>query len=259
MTTWTYDGTDLSTFGVITELDDYLDIAPRRGGDITIPNRHGELYVEKVYDSRSISFGMAIKASNAEALEQVFDDLKTLFYSETQKVLANTRADTTVRTVLATVEDTLQVRRESYNFARCVVNFKLANPFFRGEVATDDNTTVIDSDPTVYVVENIGNTKETDPVIILTGPLENTVITNSTTGAVLVYNGVIPSPRIVTIQTVNMEYVAVDDLGANMIDNIEHVGSDFLMTFAPGDNNLSVADDEATTGTVQFVFYPPYL
>lgn len=258
-TSWSFNGTDLSTFGVITMLDDYLDLADKRGEDQVIPYKDGSIFVEKYYSGRTISFGMAIKKSSNETLEDAIDDLKKLLSPRSQKDLSNTRADGSVRTILASMESTLQFQRESYNFARVVISFKCSNPFFRGEDPIADNTTTIDADPKTLTVDNTGTVEETDPIIILTGPLENVIITHPTNGSIFKYMEEIQSPRVVTVQTVNGEYVATDDLGANLIGNVQHEGSFALLVVDTGVNNFEVNSDVTTTGEIQITFYPPYL
>lgn len=258
MTTWTFDAVDLSTFGQITELNDYLDTAEKRGGDQTVPNIHGSIFVEKFFSEGEISFGIAILKDNAIALEAAFDELKALLSSRTQKYLENTRADGSVRKVLASHEGKMQVKRESYKFARVVITFKLAEPFFRATSQTVVSE-VVDASPTTLDITNPGSVEECNPIIELTGPLEDTVITNTTNGVVLTYTGVIPSPRIVTLQKVGHEYIATNDLGTNVIANFSHQGREAFMVLDPGLNELSITDDNATTGEVQISFYAPYL
>lgn len=258
-TTWTYDGVDLATFGVITMNDDYLDVPDLRGENQTISNRHGNIYVPKFYSERSFQFGMAIRKDTAVLLEQAIDDLNILFSGRSEKLLTNTRADGSVRSILAKVDGKLQTKRESYKFLRAVINFKSAQPFFRGASYIADNTTVINASPKAMSVDNTGTVEECDPIIVLTGPLSNTVILNNENGVSLTYTGTIASPRIVTIQTVDGEYVATDDLGANKIANISHSGSESLMRLEKDVNSITVTDDTHTTGSVKIYFYPPFL
>jgi hypothetical protein len=165
-----------------------------------------------------------------------------------------------VRNAYATVNRPLEVQRVTNTFARIVVEFTLCQPFFRLSTAITDNTTTIDSDPKAMVVANPGTIEERDATIILTGPLANTVITNSTNGCTLTYTGTIASPRVVTISTASTgEYVATNDLGANVIGNVSHTGASALMVFNTGNNTLSIADDTHTTGTVQVTFNAPFL
>jgi hypothetical protein len=141
-----------------------------------------------------------------------------------------------------------------------VVEFVMPRPYFRLSTAIADNTTTINTSPKAMTVTNPGTIEERDPTITLTGPLLNTVITNSTVGISLTYTGTIASPRVVTISTNSYgEYVATNDLGTNVIGNVTHNGAAALMVLNPGDNTMSITDGTATTGTVKIAFNAPYL
>lgn len=257
-TAWLFDSVDLASFGSITLLDDYLDIAGKRGGNQQIPRKHGTIHVPKFYEETEIAMGIAMKYGNAELLEAAIDSLKTLCSARNEKVLSNTRADGTIRTAMASVEGKLQTQRESHNFARIVITFKLANPFFRGSVLISEEVTV-NASPKTLTVDNTGTVEECSPVIVLTGPLVNPVITNPANGCVLTYTGTIASPRVVTISEVSGEFVATNDLGTNVIGSISHSGREALLVLEPGSNALSITADTPTTGKVKVEFYPPYL
>lgn len=260
MTTWSFGGTALSTFGKVTLINDYLDMPARRGENQVIPFRHGSLPVAKYYSERKMVFGIAVIAASATALETSFDTMRKLFAVNTQQTLSSTREDSSVRTAQATVDMPLQVERVSDKIARVIVEFTVASAFFRLSTAIADNTTTINANPKAMTVTNPGTIEERDATIILTGPLSNTVITNSTNGCVLTYTGTIASPRVVTISTNSTgEYVATNDLGTNVIGNITHSGASALMVFNTGDNTLSIADATHSTGTVKVTFNAPYL
>jgi len=260
MTSWTFGGTSLASFGKVTLLNDYLDIAARRGENQVIPFRHGRRFVPKYYDERTLVFGIAVYKATANALEAAIDDMKKLFSVRTEQILAQTMEDATVRNAYATVNRKMEIQRRSNLIAMATVEFTLSSPIFRLSTPIADNTTVINASPKAMTVTNPGTIEERDATIILTGPLQNTVITNSTNGCVLIYTGTIASPRVVTISTaVTGEYVATDDLGANKINNITHSGASALMVFNTGDNSLSITDATATTGTIKITFNAPFL
>lgn len=255
--TWNYDGVDLSSFGVITLFDDFLDIPDKRGENITIPFADGKKFVEKYYDHRIFMVGMTIVAADADALEVTMNSLRALLSSRTQKVLSRTLTDESVQNVLASVEKKLQVNRPVPYVAKLVIEFELSTPFFSGDVFYEDNAT-IDTNPTLFTVNNAGTAPENSPVIILAGPLENTVITNTTNGHTLSYAGVIAGGDSVEIRKINGQWTAILNGVTNVISDVSHSGSADFMVFEPGDNELSIADDEATTGSFSFGFYPPH-
>ena len=55
------------------------------------------------------------------------------------------------------------------------------------------------------------------------------------------------------------EFVAVDDLGANMISHISHEGDTCLLPLVSSDNELRVESGYHVAGKVKIEFYPPYL
>lgn len=254
---WTYGGTALSTFGVLRELNDYMDIPDRRGENIVIPFRHGRQHVAKYFDERKITLGFSIVSATATAQDTIFDNMRKLFAPGTQQVLAQTREDSSVRNANAVVEAPMQVERINQVFAQVVVEFTLAEPFFRSSVSSTDNTTTISSTDTTMTVDNIGTVEERDATILLTGPLANITI-SSTDSVTLTYTGTIASTDTVTIGTLNGEYYATHSASGNVIGNVTHSGSSALMVLQPGTNTLHVFVT-TTGGSVRFTFYPPFL
>lgn len=254
---WTYGGTTLSTFGVLREMNDYMDMPERRGDNIEIPFRHGRTHVSKFFGERKITLGFSIISSTATAQDTIFDNMRKLFAPGRQQVLACTREDSTVRNANATVENPLQVERINQLFAQIIVEFTLAEPFFRSSVVSTDNTTTISTTDTTMTVENLGTIEERDPTILLTGPLAN--VTISTTDSISVtYTGSISSSDTVTIGTSNGEFYATHSATGNVIGNVTHAGSPALLTLAPGTNTLHVYTT-TTGGSVKITFYPPFL
>jgi phage-related protein len=259
MTTFSFGGTYLETFGNVTQINDYLDIPARRGSDMQIPFRHGSMFVKKFYDSRTMSFGIAVMEATPTALEAKLDTMRQLFAPMAQQTLSMTLEDATVRTASASVNRPMEVNKIAPNVARVVIEFELPYPIFRLSTEIADNTTTIDTDPHAMTVTNPGTVEERDPVITLTGPLENVVITNSTNGMTLTYTGAITAGQEVIIQTSNTgEYVARMTGIANVIGNVTHHGDTALMVINVGANTLSIASAVATTGTVGISFHPPY-
>jgi len=259
MSTWKFGGTALTTYGKITTVDGDLGMAARRGDDQFIPFRDGEQHVQKFYGKRVITFGIAVTAVNLAALEALLDTMHQKFAPKTQQVLEVTREDSSARQANAVVDNEITVVPVTSKFARVVVEFSLAKPFFRLSTEIADNTTTIDASPHAMTVTNPGTTEERDPTIILTGPLTNPVITNSTNGKILTYTGIIADGDTVTISTnTTGEYIAVHSASGNVIGNITHSGDTALMTFDVGANTLAITSDVATTGTVKVTFSAPF-
>jgi hypothetical protein len=258
---WSYGSTTLATYGKVTMINDYLDIPQRRGDNQVIPYRHGTIFVPKYYDERKMTFGMAITAATATALETVFDAMRAKFAPLTEQTLSCTREDSTVRTAQATVDEPIEVDRKTNTLAFVTVTFRLANPIFRLSTVIADNTTTIDSSPHAMTVTNPGTVQERDPVITIDGPFSSITITNSTNGVALTYTGAIGASENVVIQTVSGEYTAVLSAGsANVIGNVTHSGASALMVFEVGANTLAITSAGGdNTGTVKASFYAPFL
>lgn len=253
---WTFGGTALSTFGVLRELNDYMDMPERRGDNIIIPFRHGRTHVNKYFDERKITLGFSIVSSTATAQDTIFDNMRKLFVPGSQQVLAQTREDSSVRNAYAVVEKPLQVERVNQVFAQIVVEFTLAEPFFRSNTSSTDNTTTISTTDTTMTVENIGTIAEYNPTILLTGPLSN--VTISTTDSIsLTYTGTIAGGATVTIGTLNGEFYATHSGSGNVIGNLSHAGSPALLVLQSGTNTLSVTTT-TTGGSAKISFYPPF-
>jgi len=260
MSAWKFGNYDLNSFGPVTLIDDYLDLPDRRGKNQVIPFKHGTTFIEKYYDERILTFGMVVSGETADGLESVLETLRGLLAVRTQQTLTQTLLDGTMRTASACVDRPLQVTRPAPHIAKLTVEFTLASPYMRLSTLIADNTTTIDASPKAMTVTNPGTVEERDPIITLTGPLQNTVITNSTNGCILTYTGTIAAPRVVTIQTAATgEFTATTDLAANVIGNVSHSGAAALMVLNSGENTLSITDATATTGSVKISFYPPYL
>lgn len=258
--TWTYGGTALSTLGKVTLINDYLDMPERRGDNMIIPYRHGTVFAAKYFDQRKITFGIAVTAASAAALETLFDTMRGLFAPRTEQTLSNTREDSTVRTIQATVDSTLQVERITNTFARVIVEFTACKPYFRLSTAIADNTVTINASPKAMTVTNPGTVEEREATFLLTGPLLNPSLSNTTSGTVLTYTGTISAGHTVTIAVNSYgEYTATHSVSGNVIGNVTHSGSSALMVFNVGNNTLAITDGTATTGTVKISFYAPFL
>lgn len=259
MTAYTFGGTSLSTFGRVTLINDDLDIAERRGEDIQLPYLHGRTHVDKFYDARTFTFGIAMQTASEAATETLIDTLKALIAPRGLQALAQTREDSSVRTIQAEVIRPLQIQRIGPYITKLVIEFYAPFPFWTGATLTDVTET-IDASPTALAIENLGTIEERNPTIVLTGPLENVTITNTENGLVLVYTGVIDDGDTVTItQAASGEYTAVHSVDGNVIGSVTHSGSTALMVLIVGDNDLTVESDVTTTGTCQITHYPKFL
>lgn len=260
MSSWSFRGTALETLGIVTLVSDSLKMPKRRGDNVLVPFRHGRFHTRKYFEQRTLSLGLEITEASIEALEAKMDTVKALMGQGTLGTLEQTLEDTSVRNAQAECTGDLNGARTSPVSLRLVLDFTMPEPFFRSNVLTSDERT-IDASPKTYTLNNPGTAEETRAKITLTGPLENTEITNTTNGVRMAYNGEITGGHYVVIDVdpETGEYTAVDDLLANVIGNVTHEGNPALMVLESGDNAMSVTDDTHTTGKVKFEFYPPYL
>lgn len=259
MSTWSYRGTSLDDLGIVTLVWDSAKMPTRRGENILIPFRNGRVFIAKYYEQRSISLGLEIVQTSIEELEDAVDTVKRLLGQRTLGALQQTMASGAVRIAQAESFGDLAPLRTSPFSSKLTLDFILPDPFFYSNVLTAE-TAVIDASPTLFTVPNNGTVEHRDVKITLTGPLENTVITNTTNGVSLTYNGAIAGGEVVVIQTNDTgEYIATKDGVTDVIGNISHAGSSALMIISTDDNEISVTDGIATTGTVKIEFYPPYL
>jgi len=254
---WIFGTTNLSELGYLIVLEDYLNAPEKRGDNIFIPYRHGRIYTKKFYDERVMSFGLTVHETTLESVENTLDTLKMLA-GNGQQTLTAYMNNGSIRNAQAEIVNDFGVTRPAPLVAKVTIDFLIAGAFMRS-ATQETNNIVIDAAPTTETITNPGTVEEREATIVLTGPLQNTVITNSTNGVSLTYTGAIAAPRVVTISVVAGEYVATDDLAANKIGQITHSGSEALFVLDPGANSLSIADDTATTGEVDINYYPPFL
>ena len=259
MTIFYYDDISLNDLGVIEILDDYFGTPERRGNNITIPFRDGAVHVEKYYDERTWLIGITFSESSLLGMEHKMDEYRKIFASPLQKTLKMVREDGVTRTVQAEVRSPINIDRPYNKATKTVLEFLFTEPYWRSDTSETSNT-VMSSSPIAKTVNNPANVRERNPSIVLTGPLVNPTITNTTLGIALTYTGTIASPRVITIQIdSNGEFVATDDLSANHIDKISHSGSPSLMEIEVGDNSFSFTDDTPTTGEIDITWYPAFL
>lgn len=261
MTSYTFGGTALTTFGKVTLINDNLDVVERRGANITIPQRHGDYFVTKYYGSKSLLFGIAMTTASEGATETLIDTLKKLIAVRAEQTLAMTMEDSTVRNISATVNKPMNIERITSKLTRLTIEFECVVPFWRLSTVIADNTIAINATPKAMTVTNPGSIEERDPTIVIHGAFTSLTITNSTNGASLTYTGAIATGETVTIGTLNGEYYATLSTGsANVIGNVTHSGSAALLPLNIGDNTLSIVNaGRDANSTVKISFYAPYL
>jgi len=260
MSSWSYRDTSLDTLGIVTLVSELFKLPTKSGEHILIPHRDGRWFVEKKFEQRSMSLGLEITEASIEDLEIKIDMARALFGGRDLGTLRQTLENGSVRTIQAECAGDLNPSRISPVSVRMVLEFTMPDPFFYSNVLTTDTHT-IDASPKTYTITNPGTINKVDPKIVFTGPLSSPEITNGANGVKIKYDAVITAGHYVTIDTdpETGEYIVLDDLGANVIGNIEHEGDVAWFVLEKGDNPLSVTDGTHTTGTVKIEFYAPNL
>lgn len=262
MTTWKFGNYDLSSFGAITLMDDYLDIPDTRGSNQVIPYQHGEIFVQKYFEARTLQFGIVIAGATLPIMEGLLEEFKKLIAPRTQQTLTQILANGTSRTALAIAERAMSTSRPAPNVTKLTLELNLAKPFFRDSTVIPDNTTTISSSPKAMTVTNPGSVEERDPTITIDGPFSTITITNTTNSTAVTYTGAIGASENVVIATAATgEYTAVLSAGSlNVIGNVTHSGSTALLVLEPGINTLSITRTGGdNSGTVKISFYAPYI
>lgn len=261
-TAFTYGGTALSSLGKVVNMDGYLDGPEERGDNITIPYRDGTNFVSKYLDERKLAFRISVTAASATALETAFDTMFTLFAPRTQQTLSQTRESGAIRTALATASMSIAPERKTNTHAFVVVEFTITNSYFRSDTIYEVTSDAIDGTPTpqTLTVVNSGSVVERNPTLLLTGPLTNPVILNTTNSVSVTYTGVIAGGATVTIGETNGEKYATHSASGNVVGNVSHsLGNPEWMRLNVGNNAITIADGAYAGGTVKFSYYPPFI
>ena len=136
-----------------------------------------------------------------------------------------------------------------------VVDFLLADPFFRAPTATAPAPTVINASPKAFTITNPGTAQDRSMIITLGDPLTNPRIDNLTNGTWVSWTGVIDGGKDLVLD-VGAFSAQLD--GVNALDDLLHAGDPYFLVLEPGANSISVTSDVTTTGTVGFSFNAPF-
>lgn len=259
MSTWAYRGTDLDDIGIVTKVSDSFKMPTRRGDNVVIPDQDGAVFQEKRFGERVMQLGLEIVEDSRENLEEKIDTAKALFGARGLGLLEQTLENESVRTIEAEYTGDLDPTPVSPNSVRMLLEFRMPDPFFRGEDEVSSDLT-IDASPKSWTFNNPGTAYERKPRIVLLGPLNNVVITNTTNDVIIRYNASIADGDYVTIEkNEHGEWTAIDNSDEIVIANVSHEGDSSFFVLEAGDNELEIEDDTATTGVVRFEFFAPYL
>lgn len=265
---WSFNGVSLQSeaWSVAAESTKGIGIPSKRGSDLNVPYIYGERHRLKMFAPRVISLPMWVRAVDSQTglvsagktardqLHANIDYLSSIFTTRTQAKLRRTFPDGAYREAQAEVVSEVEFQRNSPRYARFVVDFYLADPFFYG-TSKESETTDIDSNPESWTHTNPGTAPAVKMEIKFTGPLDKPKLTNTTNNIWVQYNGAINSGEVVTIDTAAF---TVDKDGDNMISALKHEGAPQWFILERGDNALKVTCDSAPGGSVRIRYYPAY-
>ena len=268
LNTWAFGGlaathlgsTRLSSFGAVTDLTSYLDLPTKRSENVQVPMVDGRIHARKMFDQKTVSFGIEIMAASICELETIFDTMKQLFGSRDQQYLSY-QSPTGVRWALAEVVGQLGPTRDTDPLvATIVVDFLLAEPFFRSDTLYSTTDITING-VTAMDILNAGTVDERSAIITFTGPLQHPKIEHITSGIWVQYDAHITGVDTVIIDCRN--YTAVHSVSGNVINSVKHYLDPCFLPIPPDTSTAAhhfhATNLVETTGKAKVEFYPPYL
>ena len=239
----------------VEDIGDVNGIPTPRGSNPEIPLREGRVHVAKLFDQRVISLGMWLVGSSPADFEARLDGLKKLVGNRRRQLLKRVMTGGSVRQVYAEVTGNLSYTRVGPTAGRFVIDFMLAEPFFRSEVLFAPAATSIAASPKTFTINNGGTAADRSALILLNGTLSNVKITNLTNNVWVSYAPAISGGAAVIIDVANF----TAKLGAtSVLGDVLHSGDSYFMVLEPDSNTIQV-ESSTLGGSVQFKFYPPYL
>lgn len=274
---WSVDGVSLHQYGwsVATVGGSRYDVPTRRGENIKLAYRPGEVHRNKIVEPRVISLIMWMTGTdpaNGNAADDPmvqwndnWDYLRRLFYKPGGEQITLTRrwkltisGSPTLLAADAEAElaDALNPKMTGRFRNEFSVDLLLADPFFYG--AQETETFALSTPNTVT---NAGheiaahNHMEVDFI----GPLTDPRLTNATPApdVWVQYTGSIASGQTLRLSIPNFTATRVSD-SANLIAGISHSGTRHWMALAPGNNSLTLTAS-AGSGSAELRYRPPYI
>lgn len=273
---WEIDGQSLHTYAstVVNLGGDVTGGVGLRGSNLTVPNRPGTIWREKVPDERVLSLGVTVTGLNANGTSQPTPALerarfnanlravRRLFWRDTGAQFTLTKrwyeadfsgspvATLVTASALAEFADGMEPEQEGDSVAVFAVDLLLADPFFYGATVTRTATVAAP-----ISVTNPGDARVTgaNATLTFTGPLTNPVA--SLGGKTLSLGAVLSGGQSVVVNLADWTVVRND--GANLIGALGYSGSRSLLPVPMGASTLSLTGSGG--GSVALSFKPPYL
>lgn len=271
-TFWDVDGESLQTMCRNVEtLAPKWKLPTHRGDDKTVTYRHGSVWRKKYLDSKTESLGMWVDgtdengAISAIGQERQFNknmsDLRDLLFREFSEQVSLTKrwrdpdtGEVMAATAKAELDSDFAVAMMGPYAAKLVVDFRLAEPFYVGEMQS------LTVSPGTPEVADVAGDISTDMIMLtFNGALANPEIINSTPSpnSRLRVGGAIASGDSVVVDVRKMMATRTSD-SANLIGAVNRSGQPQFMILRKGENLLTL---EATSGTgsVTVDYHPLYL
>lgn len=238
---------DLLDTILITNIDGIADADIRDSREVN-PAQDGETAFASYYGGRTIVLSGLIRAFTLNKLRDLQQDLRQAFSdisTENKLVIHSSyREPTPGAEVVITSKQIYCKKNQSLVMAEAQRNFawerdfqvtlRASKPFFVSTIPKDEEI-IFGPGSVTGTLENGGNYKA-QPVITITGPVTNPVITNDTNGQTITLTSV-DTGELVVIDTA--ERKMVNQLGANAFNRL-NVSSDWLV-LEGGSNQISIS------------------
>jgi len=250
----TVNSVDLATIGVAMEsLAGFLSTAPRRGGNVTLPGRHGALRTTyKQYDSGEVVLPLWVLGdSDAELLANI-DAVESLFHAETVTI-DHTLPDATVRRAVGEVSEVLKFAREHHTTplaAQVSVAVTVPGAFWFDISTATSGPHALATGGTVQLAGFAGATAPMDELVVTFGPGNNPRLSQPLTGFFVAYDGVIGSGQSLILNTASSTPLV--GTGGLVVDysKLRYSGSSRFFELRPSPGGPTVSLTHTTGGTM---------
>lgn len=268
--TYKVDGIDLTTLAWnITSLGGRSGTPEVRGENTEIPYRPGTVWQEKMWGERVETLVMWVLGCDEDGAFPVehsrraqfnanLRSLKRLFLVrhrllDLEKVVVYPEGPLTLTAQAECVDPWDPTTVAGGTRATFSVDLRFPDPFWYGpeieETVTSEGLTI----------DSPGDTLARKMEIELEGPLSYPRLTNATIGVWVRYNGVIAEGESVILNT--DDFTATHD-DANVIQNVQHAGSEWWMALLDGTNSMTLDNwngGSVGAGSAIVRYRPPYL
>lgn len=207
-------------------------VPAKRGKNIDIPMRHGQLYVpHKRYQPASLVFPMWVRGVNPDGSIPT-DDATTrlafhsrvralvgLFTIGERVVIRHTLTDGSAREITGEVTDVLDFTLDSYDrntIGNVAVGLDCADPFWT-DLATTTSTFTVTTGQSATLTEFAAATAPMDDVAVTFSPGTNPVLTQPSTGVFLGYSGPITAGRKLVVDSSAWTALGTVDAGGTWL------------------------------------------